>query len=198
MASISKVKICNMALSSVGKGTIEAIDEDSAEANQCDLWYDHARQEALEAYDWSFARKRDTLSEHSDDPPDQWTYRYTYPADCVALRRLWNPSGEEDDAVPYEIETDDENEVKTVLTDQEDAVAVYTFDCETTTLFSKHFVKTLAANLAHYIAYALTGKRGIQDSMLSRYNGYIRSASGQNANEKVDAPPREAEWIRGR
>src|SRR3546814_8520623 len=103
----SKVQICNMALSHIGsKSTIESVDEPSAAAQQCRLWYEMARRQALGAYNWTFARKRLALAIHNDDPPEGlWNFRYQYPADCLKAREIENPGGPDMDAIKYEIET---------------------------------------------------------------------------------------------
>ena len=201
MATISIVKICNMALSHIGNTSpIESIDEDSAEAKQCKTWYDYSRIMTLEAFNWSFARKRITLSAHSEDPPDDWVYRYNYPdaSDSLVVRALANPAGPNDDAVPYEIEMSGSGEQKTILTDLEDAVAICTFDQEATPLFSSHFVMTLSYAVAANIAFALTGKKDIKADMLNVWQGMIAQAKAVDANETSERPPRDASWIRVR
>ena len=202
-----------MALSNIGaRSSIEDLTENTAEAQQINLWYDFAKGESLEAFDWSFARKRLTLATHADDPPDGvWAYRYQYPADALVMRRLENPTnvGSADtifshrdniggDAVPYNIEVDDSKESKTILTNLESAVGVYTFDLETTSLFSKLFIQTLASNLGFHIAMTLTGKKEIRKEQYDRFLELLTFAPASNANEEVSKPPREAEWIRGR
>ena len=88
MAFITDTGIANMALSHVGaESDIESLTEKTAEAIQCNLWYNFSRQQILEIYDWSFARRRlglaphdDTISETSTDPwAGVWSFRYQYP-----------------------------------------------------------------------------------------------------------------------
>lgn len=200
MAAISKVKIANMSLSNIGaRSSIESFTEGSAEARQIDLWYDYSRQAVLEAFDWSFARKRLTLATHSEDPPDDvWLYRYQYPVDCISARSLVNPLGEDADAIPFELEVSADGLTKTILTDLDDAVLVYTFDLELTSLFSAFFVDTLAAHLAYKIAISLTGKVSLRDKMLNEYRIFLIQAPVHNANERMSKPPRDAESIRVR
>lgn len=200
MAAISAVGIANMALSNIGDAsTIQSFSEKSPQAKQCDLWYDYSRRQVLEAYNWSFARKRLVLATHSDAPPElTWAYRYQYPSDCIKARFIENPLGPTADAVPFEIENSLDGTVKTILTNMDDATLVYTFDLTATNLFSAHFVECLSHAIAFHIALALTGKRTIKSDMLTVYNRLILSAPAQNANEQVEEPPRDADWIRGR
>lgn len=213
MAVVSKVIIANMALANVGaRNSIESLTEESVEAKAVNLWYDFSRVLILEGYDWNFARKRLTLAEHTEAPPDNiWSYRYTYPADCVNMRKLQQPDFttnplfantyltlSEPDAIPFDIEMNSTGNTKTILTDLEDAIAVYTFDQQDVNLFSLHFVQTLAYALGYNIAYQLTGKRSVQETMFNAYNIMLGNAAMKDANEHVDRKPREAEGIRAR
>lgn len=200
MAARDKVKICNLALSNIGhNSSIESLTEGSPEADECNLWYDESRLEALEAYDWNFARKRLTLALSGDDAPSGvWIYRYQYPSDAVIIRKLQNPAGETADVVPYSIELNDDATAKTVLTNLSEAVAVYTRDLEAPSLFAPYSIKMLAASLASNIAFALTGKLAMAKAMTELFTTLSLAAPAFNANEDKETPPREAEWIRGR
>lgn len=201
MADISKTIICNMALSRIGAASsIEDVDtETSAEANECRLWYDYSRLQALEAYNWNFARRRQTLAEHSDDPPSGvWTYRYQYPSDCVKFRKLQNPAGELAPPIPYEIEVADDLKTRSILTDLEDAVGVFTFDQEVTALYTPLFVSMFATALGANIAWTLTAKSELEDKMVQRFIGLQQNAEASNANEQASPEPKDADWISGR
>lgn len=198
MATISSTKIANLALSHVGtKSTIESLDEDSAEAKECKLWYDFAREELLKAHNWSFALRRFTLALHGDDAPSEWAYRYQYPADAIAIRHMVNPVGPAADPVPFSVEISDDG-TKSILTNLEDACAVYTFNQQVTAFFVPYFVKLLSRLLAHYVAYALTGKMSLANKQFTIYETLLVKAPAHDANEGQNAPPREAEWIRAR
>ncbi len=199
MATVSPVKIGNMALSHVGVSTvIETLSEDIVEANQVRLWYDFSREQALEMLDWNFARKRQTLASHADDPSDDgvWGFRYQYPADALKARTLVNPAGKEADAIPFEVENS--SGTRSILTDLDEAVLVYTFKLHDTSLFSPMFIEALSYLLAHHIAFALTGNPELKKEMLQTYIGILRVAQTYTANEGQAAPPRDAEHIRDR
>ncbi len=211
MAGISAVMICNMALSHVGKGKIESLDEASAGARECKLWYDIARRTCLEAHDWNFARKRLAGALHSDAPAGTWAFRYQYPSDCIALREIVNPLGGNEpimapdgyrqyapDPIPFAIEVSSDGSARTILTNMDQAVLVYTFNQLSTATFNSLFVDLLSYQLAHKIAFALTGKATLKDRMLENYAGLLRTAPIVNANEGMMAPPKDADWIRGR
>jgi len=209
--AISEVRICNMAMSMIGASSkIETLIEDTAEAQECNLWYTYSRRQALAATDWSFARKRLALATHTDDPPSGiWAYRYQYPSDCVVLRKMQNPSGTAaiaclndnlvaEDAVPFEVETGSSGTDLSIVTDLDEAIAVYTFDLTEVTLFSEFFVSMLAAALAANTAFTLTGQSELEDKMAQRFQQLSGAARASDANEQVGKPPRDVDYIRAR
>ena len=216
MPEISTTRIANMALSHIGaRSTIENLSEESPEAKQAILWYDYSRIQALEFFNWSFARKRLTLTVHSEAAPEGvWGFRYQYPADCIIARELENPASGRfssgivglpssfvevrGDAIPFSVEMASTGKNKTILTDLEDATLIYTFDQQEVSLFSGLFVEMLSHLLAHHIAFALTGKRSIAVDELQKFQGLLQQAPAVDANEQVAQPPRDAEWVRGR
>lgn len=199
MAAISKTRIANMALSHIGaKSTIEDLTDSDAEAQECSLWYDFSRLQTLEAFDWSFARRRLALTAHTEDPPDIWGYRYVYPANCVSFRMIQHPADEQADAVPFNIELDGTLLRKSILTDLDDAIGVWTTDLETVDLFSPLFVEMLSLALASHIVIPLTADIELKKEMNVGFASLKLAAPAANANEQVGRTPREAEAIRGR
>ena len=207
MAFIDDVAIANMALSHVGaKSDIESFTEKSTEAIQCRAWYDASRRQILAAHDWGFARRRRTLALHGDvisetasDPlAGVWGFRYEYPEDCVKGRKIQNPNAPPDDLTPFNVETSLSGQEKTILTNMEDAVLVYTFDSQATELFTPMFVQALSHLLASQIAFSLTGRPKIKLEQLEMYFAVLRSAASEDINEGVEPPVRDVDWIRGR
>lgn len=197
--ALSAIGIANLALSHLGTSTtIESFIEKTTEAREATRWYDQCRQEVLEAHDWSFARKRQTLALHGDAAPDQWSFRYQYPTGCLKMRRIWNPLGEDADHIPYELELQLDSEIPSILTDMEEAVGVFTLDQTRTTTFTPLFYTALSHLIASRMAMTLTGKSKIRDDNSIAFQRYINWAGSADANEEKKAPPREAEWIRER
>lgn len=215
MAAISVVRICNMALSYLGATPIEDINEASKEAVECRLWYDYSRLQALRAMNWAFARKRTAPALHGDTPPAEWAFRYQYPADCVAVRWIVNPlqgtglgspfiqgvtadvRAMSTDAIPFEVEMSTDG-TKSILTNEQEAEVVYTFDQESPVFFSPGFVDALSLLMASRMAFAITGKRSLTKDATESYLRTLRAVGAIDATEAVAPPPREAEWIRGR
>jgi hypothetical protein len=55
-----------------------------------------------------------------------------------------------------------------------------------------------ATFLSSRIAFTLTGDKDIANTQFEQGFIMLAQASAINANQQVDKPPREAEWIRGR
>lgn len=162
------------------------------------LWFDPCRKEVLTRFDWSFARKRLALAEHSEDPPEGvWDFRYQYPSDCIEFRRLRNPSGEQADPVPFQEETASDGS-RSIITNLEQATGLYTFDCTNVSNFSAGFVMALSHNLAWRTAFTITKKQSITDKQGQIYEGLFRRGASQNANAQASEAPRGAVWVRGR
>jgi hypothetical protein len=150
----SKVDICNLALSHFGQAAnISSISppDGSAEAEHCAQFYPMALAECLEAHAWTFAKKRATLAEVTNDRED-FEYKYALPADCAKPRALL-PEGytnSEDDSAVFE------REGSYLYTNEANATLVYTFNLTDTTKFSGLFTMALSLKLAAYIVGPIT------------------------------------------
>jgi len=214
--TISPVVIGRMALSHIGaRSRIESLTENSNEAKEVNLWYDFARKQTLEAFNWNHARKRITLALHGDDAPDGvWKFRYQYPSDCLKARAIENPripvrsagffgrtfdelTGLQRDAVPYEVEISTDG-TKSILTNLEEAKLVYTFDQENTALFTELFIEAHSRALASKIAFTLTNRREAATDQLKIFFLVLDRAAAVDGNEQTQPPPRDADWIRNR
>lgn len=82
----SVVDICNMALSHIRAGSINAIDENSAKAQLCNLHYATVRDTVL-SEPWSFNHSIRTLTLRADTIFN-WKYLYQYPEDCLKINYL--------------------------------------------------------------------------------------------------------------
>jgi hypothetical protein len=194
---LSAVQIANIALSNLGRSTtIQSFEEKSAEAKQASLWYAQTLDMALEAHDWHFARARAALALHNQDPPPEWYFRYVYPVNCIAIRRLEQVS-RVDDAYPFTTEVDSTGE-NTILANVQNAVGVFTFRQTNPARFTPHFVDFLAYMLAANMAIALTSKRSIKDDNIKSAAVAFRRASGLSASQRIDEPERDADTIRAR
>lgn len=215
--AVSKVIIANMALAHLGNANvIESFSERSPQAKAASFWYDEARRQTLQGFDWTFARKRLALAIHSEAPPAEWLFRYQWPTDCLQARSIFNPFGfvgrpypwcdvysanmfaGATDAVTYEIQADSDGISMTILTNQDAAELIYTRDIIQESLFPALFTRALSHNLASLMAMQMTQKTAIQQREEQRYQGILRAAAADDANQERPQAPRDASWMRGR
>ena len=210
----SKVFIGNLALSRIGaRDKIESLSENSKAAREVNLWFRHSLEMALEYSNWSFARKRRSLALDEDVAPEnEWLYRYEYPADCIKARYIENtltvPSPHtiyyydfqfaQPDAVPFDVEISPDGNRKTILSNMEEAVLIYTHYHERFDLMPVYFIQALSFVLASNLAFAITGKVGMGAALLEEAFRQLSICAGKDANEQVDNAPREADSIRAR
>lgn len=84
----SIVSICNLALASIGKDSINALTEPTVEARACNRFFAPARDALLQSYPWRFAGKTRSLAGIENDRPGEWAYAYDRPVDCLAVRGI--------------------------------------------------------------------------------------------------------------
>jgi len=117
----------------------------------------------------------------------------------VAPRYIENPLGADAAPVPYELEdADDEADSVTVVTDQENAVLIYTKNHTTLDLWSMHAINMLSVRLGFYIAYELTGKSTIMDRLEKRFNDMRVQATAVDAQQEVPKTAFEAQTLKVR
>lgn len=87
---------------------------------------------------------------------------------------------------------------KTILTDLDDAMALYTVDMDTHSRWSPLAIQAWSFMLANAIAFRITGKNSIKDRMLENFQAVLREAAAVEGNEGHSAAPRDADWILAR
>lgn len=214
----SVADICNMALSHIGSDTVVASispPDGSVEAGHCARFYPIARKEALQSGAWTWTKTR-TLLAQVTNPSDVWLYAYALPSDCVDAKRvlrrayafdfivwpftpfiyadelsLWTERGSAD----FEIEGN------TILTNEPEAVLLYTRDITDTTKFSDMFVVYLSYLLAAYLAGPIIkGQAGAQTSSEFRQAAkrMLGEAASSDANQSAERAGHVPDFIRAR
>ncbi len=196
----SKTEISNMAIShlGIGKEIANLETEQSQEASACRRFYEACVDAVLADLDWTFATKEAVLNLVVTNPNTEWLYSYTYPTDCVNLRRI--KSGIRRDTqksrVPYKI-LKGIGSGKLIYTDKQGAEVEYTVRLSDPTIFSPEFSLALSFNLAAYIAPRLTGGDPfkMKQEMLNQYRLELGRAKKKNMNEEVTETPPPSEFI---
>jgi hypothetical protein len=218
----SEVQIANMALDVIGtRSTIASLTEGSTEANAIARHWDNALDSVLRAAHWNFARKQINLALLLDGTqsgvtvPMPWLYEYAYPSDCVLMRYLMpliqvqpisipgsaSPVAAYGPPVRFQIGTDTDangNPQNVLLTNQQQALGVYTFRNTNTAMWDPLFVQAMSAYLGARIAIALTGDKNTARMALQMAQAYSIDAQRQNGNEGLTIIDNQPDWIRVR
>ena len=209
----SVVGICNLALTRIGAQTINSLDEASSAARNCTALYEPTRDTMLRARPWRFARRRAVLAALGLDEsqmPREWRHVYALPADCLTALYIEPADGGSidylrgchreyeyrripDETPPFELRAD-----RQILTDEEEAVLIYTGRVEDPTRFDPLFVEALSWRLGADLSTALKGDARRRQEALSEAQAAINTAAATDANETTQRQQREADWITAR
>ncbi len=156
----------------------------------------------------------------STQPPPPWLYSYLVPSDCLRMRFLMpqintNLAGTtplfsvQTGAYPlyantgfgtvgFALGTDVDtngNGITIVLTNQSQAIAVYTLDLQATNLFDSQFEAAFVSALAAYLAIPLTGEVQIRAQQSQDAMNRVIAARGSDGNEGTENQNFNASWI---
>lgn len=195
--AFSVVDICNLSLSNLGLEGINALNDEVKAARQCTLKFPLARDSVLSEFPWNFAKKRQVLA-LLGDTVSGWDYAYSVPSDMLRAIKIYNPAGDQNDKINYEISLNDTNTKRIILTNQETAELVYIARVEDPNVFETAFVDALVLRLASDLAYAMKGDRALQGQMMQLYTRQLGLAQSANANERHKPDDRQSNYVTAR
>jgi hypothetical protein len=198
----SEVQICNMALAHLATGQqIQSLDDRSAEARVCKLFYAQVRDEVLNIFPWPFATKYASLAlvGGTVDVPynTDYQYAYAYPSDATTIRRIYNGISRietHESRVPY-TRSQTSTGAPLILTDFPPQAATdvlpalpyceYTQQVTDPARYSPPFAQAVAFLMAFYMAPQLTaGDRfKLGQRALALYNDLLEQAQANAVDE---------------
>jgi hypothetical protein len=179
--------LANRALSEhLGVTKIADIDGTDDISEKCKLAYEASRESLLTRYDWKFAERRPALAVLSSVEVTGFTYSYTYPSDCLKIRRLYNAASEYEN-LPFTTTTDITKTLHYLNTETEDAILVYTADVESVPLFPPLFQDALVLDMARKLAMSINKDRTLSRDLRDEfYVVYKEAMVADSANEYVE------------
>lgn len=206
MAVLPEARICNLALVAIGHSQlIDALDDDSPEAEVANAVYAQSRDAILERVPWKFATLRATLADlGATAVRDGWAYAYSLPSDCIAPRALTvagTPAPGPEDRIPFELEADASSASRgavdgmVLLTDLDEAELVYTARVETPALFSPLFIDCLKWSLAAQFALGIAKKPAVARTMEQRFEQALSIAAASQYRQSREPRPPDSEFI---
>jgi hypothetical protein len=181
MAS-NETQICNQALERLGSSRILSLEDATAEARFCKLFYPATRDEVLRSHRWNFATKRTVLSRLSDAPIFGWSVQYQLPIDFLRLLQLnrWRES---------EARSLHEIEGNKLLTNEQEGQLKYIARVTDANLFDALFIEALALKLASKLAKPLTNSNSLHGEFLQEYER-VTAPLARRIDAQEDRPKR--------
>lgn len=199
MAIYDPVSIANSALLLCNIGQpITSLEDSSHRAQVLNREYEKARDAVLSRAQFTMADQRITLELVEEDPNDDWGFSYRYPQDptCICLRRLVDLQGlPVSDPVPYVLSHDDQGIL--ILTDLEDAVALFSAAFDNPALWSNLLAQAISAELAKLVAPGL-GKADRLGYIEQKATEYRMEAQALSASEFQRHRPPESSYTTAR
>jgi len=218
----SQVEIANMALDVIGtRSTIASLTEGSIESSAISRHWNNALDSVLRAAHWNFARRQIALTLLQDGtaggtPPTPWLYEYAYPSDCLLMRYIMpaiqvtpvagyvsqpSPVAAVSGPVRFLMSTDldaNGNPLSVLLTNQPQAIGIYTFRNTNTAMWDPLFVQCFAAFLGSRVCIALTGDKNMKKEAADMASQLSVDAQAKNGNEGITVIDTTPDWMRVR
>jgi hypothetical protein len=186
---MTPVEVFNQALQFIGAQTQITVFGDGSSAfppaaNAADVLYMPTVQLVLRQNDPDFARYTVALAASAAAPPPSWAFAYTYPADCLRVRQLRPPTGSYNVFDPQPVRGNvafvrlppGNTPGKAILTNQPNALAVYTTSLATEDQWDSIFEQAVVRQLANPLALALAGRPDYARELLEEAGRYEQLA----------------------
>jgi len=186
------INVCNQALMKIGAKRITAFDDATVEARDCSASYATSRDQVLEAFPWSFAKRRSIRTAATDTPAFGYSYQYVLPSDCLKVLSIQaDPSkGKEPDWTV---------EGNYLLTNEEEVFMHYTARVEDATHFSPSFIRALSLYLAAHFAMSISKSAKLANELEDKYIRYIeREAMVINARQSNETTYQDNAYVDAR
>lgn len=191
MASINDTNVCNMALVELGANTITSLTDGSENAVRCNAIFGVTRDATLEAHDWSFARKRESLTKLAQAPVFEFDNAFQLPNDC--LKPLYTDD-DLSDGWPYRVPPSVQSvwvslehkrwqieEGRRLLSDRESVDLIFTARQDSPDNWTRMFMETVVAHLAFRLAYPITRSIQAKRDWAAYYDELLAEAAGVDA-----------------
>jgi len=179
---ISKVNICNLALTKIGTNTIVSLEESTENSRRCNIVYDPIRREVLRGHTWTFATKIKPLALIAGEEIINYDYLYSYPSDCLYINKVYDESN--GDINNYKKLLTPDTNAQCIASNTYQAYIEYVKDIEDTTLFDDIFVEAFAARLASELVMSITGDSGMSNKFLQEYQFQISISKKADKQER--------------
>lgn len=179
---MSPVDICNIALAHIGDRRITRLDEgaqaEDALVRYCAEFYELAKDQALAAHRWTFAKKPAALSRESNPLLiGNYTYSHVVPSDMLRLMTVYAGSLNAENTLVFTGATVDHFKLidRRIWSNTLDIAIEYVAKSTDPERWTPHFKAAVARLLAHFLAGVIADDPGMAFRHMDIY-------------EKVDLP----------
>lgn len=183
---MTSTDLANRALSEhLGVTKISDIDGTDDISEKCKLAYTASLQSLLTRYDWKFAERRASLAIAAGVEVTGFTYSYTYPSDCLKIRRLYNLLSKST-KLPFTTTTDVTKTLHYINTDTEDAILIYTANVDSVPLLPPLFQDALVLDMASKLAMGIKNDESKSLFLATKMEiKFIQAMEADTGNEQV-------------
>lgn len=184
--AISKVDICNKALTLVGAAPITSLDDDTNNADTISRVYEIALRSLLAECKWNFATKRVLLSTVTDTL--DWydtgeTIVYQKPADVIRIFGTNSPSATYREEGDY------------IISDTDGLGIRYVYYLDSPSKYPPAFIEALSDKLASDIAYPIVNSATLGEKYKTLYETIsLPRATAENSMTGTQQTLRDDAW----
>ncbi len=178
---MTETDICNMALSHIGKGVIQNMEEERENARACKTYYDITRHEVLRSYAWGFAHRIERLALVAIELPG-YAYAYAYPEKCIQLNQIRAKDPDRERVEPC-IVINTGTSTKVIACDVKNAYADYVYDVKDVAIMDSLFIQAFSRLLAANISMRLLGNPEAYKMQYQVYQATLSQAQLHDAQE---------------
>ena len=173
----SKVEICNIALTDLGKSSITSLTDNNERARACNLIYDQIAAEVM-ANGWSSNTVRATLAQTTTTPTYEFSYEFQLPTDpkCLKVLRINEASPGE---YNYKIEGDK------LLINITSVSIKYAAELDDSESYGVFLTQSIIAALRARLAFRLTGNATLSKNLTEIYNDVLADSMASDGQQGV-------------
>lgn len=185
---MSKVSICNIALTRVGEQRIISFTDKSKNAILCNQLFDQVLDEVLRNHPWNCATRRIELAQDATAPIFGWTYRYALPNSPYCVKVLYLENSAQEFAI----------EGRWLMTDQGTVKMKYIARPADVADLDPLCTKVLYLSLAVAFAYNLVENNTVLNNLLDQQNAAYSEARSMDAQEGTVQWADQSAWLEAR
>jgi hypothetical protein len=179
------VAVANLALSKIGAERINFFSDDSNSARVISQVYADVRDEVLVTHAWTFAQKRNVLSQVSDPiiwSDDTMKFKYAIPTDFLKLISFNIPNA----FVRFESDG--------ILSDTNGLKILYTFRNDDPTTYFPLFTAALVVRLAYEVCFNLVESTNKSQALWEEYQEKLNRAIAGDSQQGTPNQVQQDEW----